>query len=203
MTARNIAGRIARLEQYRRPRSSYVLHLSKPPTSEELVAIEKAKAEGRRFAILPRISASVEEWLANYAPREDPAMIARNIESRIVKLEARRARPDEMLVVWRKPDGNVAAALEGVMFAKGDKVICAEWFDSSPPPAPRWYGDQLRRAMTPAEYEQINRTIDRVAERPEANRVADGFAPFPSIPQDRMNTMTDNDLAHAILGVRT
>jgi hypothetical protein len=66
----SIAGRIARLEQYRRPRSSYVLHLSKPPTPEELAAIEELKAEGRRFAILPRTCASVEEWLANYAPRE-------------------------------------------------------------------------------------------------------------------------------------
>jgi hypothetical protein len=66
----SIAGRIARLEQYRRPRSSYVLQLSTPPLHEELAAIEKAKAEGRRFAILPRTYASVEEWLANHAPRE-------------------------------------------------------------------------------------------------------------------------------------
>ena len=66
----SIAGRIARLEQYRRPRSSYVLHLSKPPTPEELAAIEQAKAEGRRFAILPSTCASTEEWLAIYAPRE-------------------------------------------------------------------------------------------------------------------------------------
>ena len=65
-----IKGRIARLEQYRRPRSSYVLHLSTPPLPEELAAIEKAKIEGRRFAVLPRVCASVEEWLANYAPRE-------------------------------------------------------------------------------------------------------------------------------------
>jgi len=69
VTARSIAGRIARLELYRRRQSPYVLHLSKPPTPEELAAIENAKAEGRRFAILPRTSASVEEWLANYAPR--------------------------------------------------------------------------------------------------------------------------------------
>jgi hypothetical protein len=67
---KGIAGRIARLEQFRRPWSSYVLHLSKSPRSEELAAIEKAKAEGRRFAILPRTSASVGEWLATYAPRE-------------------------------------------------------------------------------------------------------------------------------------
>jgi hypothetical protein len=66
----SIAGRIARLEQYRRPRSSDVLHLSKPPTLEELAAIEQANSEGRGFAILPRTCASVEEWLANYAPRE-------------------------------------------------------------------------------------------------------------------------------------
>ena len=39
-------------------------------------------------------------------------MIARNVESRIIKLEARSARPDEMLVVWRKPDGDVAAGVE-------------------------------------------------------------------------------------------
>ena len=61
-------------------------------------------------------------------------MIARNVESRITKLEARIARPDEMLVVWRMPDGDVAEALKGATFAKGDKVICAEWFDNSPPP---------------------------------------------------------------------
>ena len=67
---KGIAGRIARLEQYRRPRSSYVLHLSTPPRLEELAAIESAKSEGRRFAILPRTCASVEEWLASYAPRE-------------------------------------------------------------------------------------------------------------------------------------
>jgi hypothetical protein len=67
---RGIAGRITRLEQYRRPRSSYVLHLSTPPTSEELAAIEQAKAAGRRFAILPRTCGSVEAWLAIYATRE-------------------------------------------------------------------------------------------------------------------------------------
>ena len=55
-------------------------------------------------------------------------MIARNVESRITRLEARSARPDEMLVVWRKPDGDVAEALKDATLAKGDKVICAEWF---------------------------------------------------------------------------
>jgi hypothetical protein len=126
-------------------------------------------------------------------------MTPRNVESRIVKLEARRTRPDEMLVVWRLPDGDVVEALKDAIFAKGDKVICAEWFDDSPPPAPRWYGDELRRAMTSSEYEQINRSIDRVA---GAKRDS-GFAPYPNITEDRMKRMTDNELTHAILGVRT
>jgi hypothetical protein len=47
-----------------------VLHLSTPPKAEELAAIEKAKIEGRRFAVLPRTCASVDEWLAIHAPRE-------------------------------------------------------------------------------------------------------------------------------------
>ena len=81
-------------------------------------------------------------------------MIARNVESRITKLEARSARPDEMLVVWRLPGGDVAEALKNATFAKGDTVICAEWFDSSSPPAPRWYGDELRRAMTSSAYDK-------------------------------------------------
>ena len=129
-------------------------------------------------------------------------MIARNVESRITKLEARSARPDEMLVVWRKPDGDVTEALKNATFAKGDMVICAEWFDDGPPPTPRWYGDELRRAMPSSAYGQITRSIDRVAGHPQANRDS-GFAPFPSITEDRMKMMTDNELTHAILGIRT
>jgi hypothetical protein len=70
MKARSVAGRIARLEQYRQPRSSYVLHLGTPPKPEELTAMEEAKSEGRRFAILPWVCASVEEWMATYARPE-------------------------------------------------------------------------------------------------------------------------------------
>jgi hypothetical protein len=61
MTA-SMTGRISRLERYRRPRSSYVLNISMPPTSEELAAIEQAKAVGRRFAVLPLTCGSVKEW---------------------------------------------------------------------------------------------------------------------------------------------
>ena len=83
-------------------------------------------------------------------------MTVRSLESRVGKLEVLRRRPDEMLVIWRRPGGDITEALRGASFAKGDKVICVEWFgDDSPLPEPRWYRDQLNRAMPPAEYEQL------------------------------------------------
>ena len=56
--------------------------------------------------------------------------------------------------------------------------------------------------MTPAEYEQLNRTIDRFADNHQA-KPDPGFVPFSSITEDRVQRMTDNELAHAILGVQT
>jgi hypothetical protein len=97
-----------------------------------------------------------------------------------------------LLVVWRLPEGDVVEALKHAIFAKGDKVICAEWLDDGPSPQPRWYGDQLRKAMPSSEYEQINRTIDRVGGHPQAKRDS-GFAPFPNLTDDRMKGMTDNE----------
>lgn len=130
-------------------------------------------------------------------------MMGRGLESRISKLEGRRARTNEMLVVWRRPDGGVAEALKGTSFAKGDKVVCAEWFEDGPMPAPRWYRDRLSNAMTTAEYEQLNRTIDRLVSQSDANRDMSGYAPFPAFSEERMKQMTDGELVHALLGVMT
>jgi hypothetical protein len=127
----------------------------------------------------------------------------RSLESRIVKLETRTARPDEMLVVWRRPDGSVAEALKDVTFARGDKVICAEWFENSPMPAPTWLKDRLRMEMDEREYDQILQSMDRVARLPRAKRETDGFAAFPSGTLKRAVEMTDAELIHAVLGVRT
>ena len=68
---RGFESRISRLEQYRKPRSSYVINCSDPPTADELSEISRAKAEGHRVAMLPRVSATVEEWIAKYAPKAD------------------------------------------------------------------------------------------------------------------------------------
>ncbi|MBB4362173.1 hypothetical protein GGD65_003198 [Bradyrhizobium sp. CIR18] len=130
-------------------------------------------------------------------------MTVLHLETRLIKLEARTARPDEMLVVWRRPSGEVAEALKGATFAKGDKVICAEWFEEGPVPEPRWYRGRLRSAMGPAKYAQVERTIERVAEGSAASRNKAGFAPYPNFTEDRAKEMTDAELIYAILGVRT
>jgi hypothetical protein len=130
-------------------------------------------------------------------------MIARNLESRIVKLETSNARPNEMLVVWRKPNGDLAEALKGATYTKSDKVICAEWFDDSPLPAPRWHANRPRLSMSALEDEQLHRAIERMAKRPEREQKPAGYAPFPSFTEERMKQMTDAELIHAILGVET
>lgn len=128
-------------------------------------------------------------------------MTGRLLGARILKLETRRARPDELLVVWRRPDGDVAKALKGVTFAKGDKVICAEWFEDGPLPEPRWYGERLSQAMPAAEFEQLNRSIDRIAGRPGSKTAR--FAPVPGFTGERVTQMSDAALIHAVLGVQT
>ena len=69
-------------------------------------------------------------------------MIARNLETRIAKLEVSRRRPNELLLVWRRPGGDVGAAVSEAKFAPGDRVIVLEWFGDGPLPAPRWLGSR-------------------------------------------------------------
>ncbi|MDA9477840.1 hypothetical protein XI03_25830 [Bradyrhizobium sp. CCBAU 65884] len=129
-------------------------------------------------------------------------MMGRGLESRIVKLEVRTARPHEILVVWRRSGEQVATALRGATFAPGDKVVCAEWFEDGPLPEPRWYGEQLSQAMPAAEYEQLNRSVDCIASR-AAGRTG-GFEPVvPGFAEDRTRQMSDAELIHALLGVQT
>jgi hypothetical protein len=126
----------------------------------------------------------------------------RSLEARVGKLEAIGRRPDEMLVIWRRPGGDVAEALRGINFAKGDRVVCAEWFeDDTPLPEPRWYRDQLNRAMPPAEYEQLERTIDRMLEQSKAERAA--LAASWTFNKERYSQMSDEELIHGLLGVKT
>jgi len=71
MTIKSLENRLARLELHGKTRPSYVINCSDPPTADELSEISRAKAEGRRFAILPRVCATVEEWIAKHGPKAD------------------------------------------------------------------------------------------------------------------------------------
>jgi len=66
---RGLESRISRLEQYRTPQRCYVISCSDPPIADELSEILVAKAEGRRIAIVPRVCATVAEWIAKYGPK--------------------------------------------------------------------------------------------------------------------------------------
>jgi hypothetical protein len=127
-------------------------------------------------------------------------MIVRNVESRIIKLEARRARPDEILVVWRQPGDDPCGAITSAQFASGDKVICPEWFGADKPPLPKWHRDRLSSSMTEEEYDYLSRTIERVAEA--GGRADDGQIPRSNLSKS-VKEMTDNELIYALLGVQT
>ena len=66
---RGLESRISSLEQSRKRRAYYVIHCSDPPTADELSEISRAKAEGRRVAVLPRVCTTVEEWIQKHGPK--------------------------------------------------------------------------------------------------------------------------------------
>jgi hypothetical protein len=127
-------------------------------------------------------------------------MIARNIETRIVKLEARRRRPDELLLVWRRPGAKIAEALADARFAAGDRVICTEWMGKGPMPAPRWFGKRLSSEIGAVEYGYVLGALDRLVGTHTPS-------PAPSLPATApsgfLAGMSDNDLLHMALGVET
>ena len=130
-------------------------------------------------------------------------MTARSFETRVLKLEASRQRPNEMLVVWRRPGGDVKAAASEANFAPGDRVICLEWFGDGPLPAPRWHSRGFK--LDSIEHEYLYRAIDqRIESREEdGGQREPGFAELPHFPADRMCELSNNDLLYAIFGVAT
>src|SRR6478752_2805830 len=99
-------------------------------------------------------------------------MIARSLETRIAKLEVSRRSPNEMLVVWRRPGGDVSAAASEASFAAGDRVMCLEWFDDdSPLPAPRWHSKGLKFSAIENEYlmRAVRQGGERQGRRPSAS----------------------------------
>lgn len=124
-----------------------------------------------------------------------------NVAARIIKLEARRQRTNEILLVWRRPDTDVKAAASAVKFAPGDRVICAEWFGDDPLPEPRWYNNRLSSELGAVENEYLSRSLGRVVEG--ACPRDPGFAQPPAVSARRMPELADSDLLHIVFGVAT
>ena len=102
------------------------------------------------------------------------------MESRILKLEAQRKRPDEILVIWRSPGQEVADVIAGTAFVHGDRVICSEWFGEGEPPLPKWRQACHMRDFDPTEQDSIYRCLDRLVEaRRDRGSAANPSRPAP------------------------
>jgi hypothetical protein len=99
-----------------------------------------------------------------------------------------------MLVIWRRPDGDVTEAVAGATFAPGDKVICVEWFGDDPMPAPKWHRN-LRPTFDEVEEDYVTRSIDRIVEA----QCPKGFA--PPLRHSDLGKLTDGELLHMLFGV--
>jgi hypothetical protein len=132
---------------------------------------------------------------------KDVPMTVRNIFSRVEKLEARRRRPDELLLIWRLPGAPVSEAVADARFATGDRVICAEWFGDSSAPAPRWFGKRLSSELGRLEYDYIIQSLNRLVKAEPTHEQR--FAPVAALAGHHLTAPTDNDLLHMALGVET
>ena len=124
-------------------------------------------------------------------------MSLRDLEARIAKLEASRRRPNELLLVWRRPNGDVRAATSEAKFAPGDRVISLEWDGDGPLPPPRWFGKRSELSVIESEY--LKRCLTCVK---EDGRPRDpGLADIPDVPAERICELHDNDLLFMAFGV--
>jgi hypothetical protein len=83
-------------------------------------------------------------------------MIARNLETRILKLEVSRRRPDELPLVWRSPDGDVRAIAKRSLLRTIAQKLHREGKGS------RWYGAVrafVQLSLTPGYYTGTERTF--------------------------------------------
>lgn len=127
-------------------------------------------------------------------------MSSLNVAARLIKLEARRQRPNEILLVWRRPDTDVKAAASAAKFAPGDRVICLEWFGDGALPAPKWHRERLSSELGAVENQYLTRSLERVGD----DRPRDpGFAELPPVSANRARELADNDLLHLAFGVAT
>jgi hypothetical protein len=125
-------------------------------------------------------------------------MTSRSIRSRIGRLEKIRKATDEILVVWRRPGGDVAEAVASVCYAPGDRVICLEWYGEGLPPAPKRHRDL--RGLGEEEDKSIEIMLNRVLDaKPDRKEVADNERRCRSNPD--LDGYSDEDLLYILCGV--
>ena len=126
-------------------------------------------------------------------------MTARNLKTRIKKLEASRKHIDEMLVVWRLPGADVSEAVADVDHVSGDRVICLEWYGEGPPPAPKWHKD-LQRSLRKEENDSIDITLQRIIDaKPDREQPA-GIGRI-GLDHDELDGCSDEDIFYILFGV--
>ena len=125
-------------------------------------------------------------------------MTARNLKTRIKKLEASRKHIDEMLVVWRLPGADVSEAVADVDHVSRDRVICLEWYGEGPPPAPKWHKN-LPHSLSKEENDSIDMALKRILDaKPNREQPAEGVQRGPDL--DELG-YSDKDLLYILFGV--
>jgi hypothetical protein len=128
-------------------------------------------------------------------------MTARNVLARLEKLEARRHPPDESLILWVEPGGNiddvVASAKADGLFVAGDRVVCAEWLSGDHPPAPAW--KRCPKDLTDIELDYFIETLKRrfIGSLRTEKHYPEG------LEHALVRNMSDEKLWHIVCGVQT
>jgi hypothetical protein len=117
--------------------------------------------------------------------------------TRIEKLESRRRDNDEMLMLWRKPDQDINAAVlpdkSAGLFVPGDLVVCAEWYGDDALPAPRWIR-RFKTDLTEIENDYCDRTIEKLISMDQPKSTGRDYD---------MNHLSTDQLTYICLAVET
>ena len=122
-----------------------------------------------------------------------------SIRARIAQLEGLHAPRHEILVVWRPPGAQVSKALRNVDYGPGDRVVCFEWFGTSPPPQPQWRRD-LRDSLSKEESDSIDFMLQRILDAKPDRRQAAGTGRI-GLDHDELERCSDEEIFYLLFGV--
>jgi hypothetical protein len=128
-------------------------------------------------------------------------MSARNLEARVVKLETRTRRGDEMLLTWSKPNEEPQAAIDRArpLVAPGDRVMLAQWCCEDDPPSSRWH-QNFPRQWDERSRGYLHRLLHEHREKPETRQEPEWMT---SKAAYAMTELSDTDLWYELLKIET